>query len=82
MFENWCYMPIFFERHRVFLGEKKSIFFSRNFWVKNNYFLYYYLRGLDSLFFWFKNVPTPLYLSRDKTKGQSNKNRTLTPNKT
>ena len=44
----------------------------------------YYLRGsscLDSSLFWFKNTLTPLYLSRDKTKGQSGKNATLTPTK-
>ena len=48
-------------------------------------YLYYYLRGfhcLDSSFFLFKNAPTPLYLSRNKTKGQSGKNTTLTPTKT
>ena len=33
------------------------------------------------LFFWFKNAHTPLSLSRDKTKGQSSKNITLTPTK-
>ena len=45
-------------------------------------FIYYYLRDfpcLDSSFFLFKNAPTPLYLSRNKTKGQSGKNTTLTP---
>ena len=50
-----------------------------------NYYLYYYLRGfscLDSSFFQFKNVPTPLCLSRDKIKGQSGKNATLTLTKT
>ena len=34
--------------------------------------LYYYLRGclyLDQIFFWFQNTPTPLGLSREKTKG-------------
>ena len=30
----------------------------------------------------FKNAPTPLYLSRDKIKGHSGKNATLTPTKT
>ena len=43
------------------------------------------LRGfpcLDSSFFWFKNAPTPLCLSRDKTKCQSGKNTILTPTKT
>ena len=48
-------------------------------------YLYYYLRGfscLDSSFFQFKNAPTSQYLSRDKTKGQSGKNTTLTPTKT
>ena len=43
------------------------------------------LRGfscLGSSFFWFKNTPTFLCLSRDKTKGQSDKNTTLTPTKT
>ena len=47
--------------------------------------LYYYLRGfscLDFSFFQFKNAPTSLYLSRNKTKGQSGKNVTLTPTKT
>ena len=34
------------------------------------------------LIFLFKNIPTPLFLSRDKTKGQSGKNTTLTPTKT
>ena len=29
----------------------------------------------------FKNAPTPLCLSRDKTKGHSGKNATLTPTK-
>ena len=29
-------------------------------------------------FFFFKNVPTPLYLSKDKPKVQSSKNTTLT----
>ena len=33
------------------------------------------------LIFLFKNIPTPLCLSRDKTKGQSDKNITLTPTK-
>ena len=36
---------------------------------------------LGSLFFWFKNVHTSLYLNRDKTKRQSGKNTTLTPTK-
>ena len=39
------------------------------------------LRGfscLGSSFFWFKNTFTFLCLSRDKTKGQSDKNTTLT----
>jgi len=48
-------------------------------------YLYYYLMGfpyLGSSFFWFKNTPTPLYLSTDKTKGQFGKNTTLTPTKT
>ena len=38
--------------------------------------LYFYLRSfsyLESSFFWFKNAPIPLYLSRDKTKRQSSK---------
>ena len=35
-----------------------------------------------SSFFWLKNVPTLLCLSRDKTKGQFGKNTTLTPTKT
>ena len=46
--------------------------------------LYYYLRDfpcLDSLFFWFKNAPTLLCLSRDKTKEKSGKNTILTPTK-
>ena len=34
------------------------------------------------LIFLFKNTPTLLYLSRDKTEGQSSKNTTLTPTKT
>ena len=34
------------------------------------------------LIFWFKNAPILLYLSRDKIKGQSGKNTTLTPTKT
>ena len=34
------------------------------------------------LIFQFINAPTSLYLSRDKTKGQSGKNATLTPTKT
>ena len=49
------------------------------------HYLYYYLRGfpyLESSFFLLKNAPTPLCLSRDKTKGQSGKNTTLTPTKT
>ena len=33
-------------------------------------------------FFLFKNTPTPLCLSRDKTKGQFRKNTVLTPTKT
>ena len=37
---------------------------------------------LESSFFWLKNTPTPLYLSKDKTKGQSDKNTTLTFTKT
>jgi len=37
---------------------------------------------LGSSFFLFKNVSTLLCLSKDKTKGQSSKNTTLTPNKT
>ena len=36
---------------------------------------------LDFLFFLFKNAPTRLYLSRDKTKRHSCKNTTLTPTK-
>ena len=36
------------------------------------------LSYLDSSFFLFKNAPTPLCLSRHKTKGQSGKNTTLT----
>ena len=35
-----------------------------------------------SPFFQFKNTPTSLCLSKDKTKGQFNKNTTLTPTKT
>ena len=34
------------------------------------------------LIFQFRNTPTPLYLCRDKTKGQYGKNATLTPTKT
>ena len=34
------------------------------------------------LIFLFKNAPTPLCLSRNKTKGYSGKNATLTPTKT
>jgi len=48
-------------------------------------YLYYYLRGfscLGTLFFYFKIAPTPLYISRNKTKRQSGKNTTLTPTKT
>ena len=48
-------------------------------------YLYYYLRGfpcLDSSFFQFKNTPTPLCLSRDRTKRYFGKNATLTPTKT
>ena len=48
-------------------------------------YIYYYLKGfsyLESSFVWFKNALTPLYLSKDKTKGQFNKNITLTPAKT
>ena len=51
----------------------------------NDFYLHYYLRGfpcLDSLFFQFKNAPTPLCLSRDKTKEQFDKNATLIPTKT
>ena len=33
---------------------------------------------MDSSFYLFKNALTPLCLSRDKTKGQSGKNTTLT----
>ena len=47
--------------------------------------LYYYLRGfpyLRSLLFWLQNALTSICLSRDKTKGQSGKNTTLTPTKT
>ena len=56
---------------------------------KNNVLsiLYYYLSGFSCLdffffFFWLKNTLIPLYLSRDKTKGQSGENTTLTPTKT
>ena len=48
-------------------------------------YLYYYLRSfpyLGSSFFQLKNALTPLSLSRDKTKGQSDKNTTLTLTKT
>ena len=48
------------------------------------YLYEYYLRGfpyLGSSFFWFKNAQKFLYLNRDKTKGQSGKNTTLTPTK-
>ena len=44
----------------------------------------YYLKSFPYLgpsFFGFKNAPTPLCLSRDKTKKQSGKNTTLTPTK-
>ena len=47
-------------------------------------YLYYYLRsfsGLDFLFFSSKMF-LHLYLNRDKIKGQSGKNITLTPTKT
>ena len=37
---------------------------------------------MGSSFFWFKNAPTPLYLSRDKIKGQFGKNTTLIFTKT
>ena len=50
-----------------------------------NYYLYYYLKGfsyLDSSFFSSKKALTSLCLSRDKTKGQSGKNATLTLTKT
>ena len=46
---------------------------------------YYYLRGfpyLESSIFLLKNALIPLYLSRDKIKGQLGKNTTLTPTKT
>ena len=45
---------------------------------------YYYLRGfpyLGSSLFWLKNAHIPLFLSRNKTKGQFGKNTTLTPTK-
>ena len=50
-------------------------------------YLYYFLRGFSYLrssflFFLFKKAPTPLFLIRDKNKGQSSKNTTLTPSKT
>ena len=48
-------------------------------------YLLYYLRSflyLRSSFFFFKNVLISLCLSRDKIKGQSGKNTTLTPTKT
>ena len=55
--------------------------------LKND--LYYYLRGFLCLgssffffFFLFKTIPTSICLSRDKTKGQSGKNTTITPTKT
>ena len=37
---------------------------------------------MGSSFFWFKNTFTPICLNRDKTKGQSSKNATLTLTKT
>ena len=48
-------------------------------------YLYYYLRGfscLDSSFFQFKNARTLLCLCKDKTKGQFDKNTTVTSTKT
>ena len=53
--------------------------------VKPKKSLYYYLKGfsyLGSSFFLFKNALTPLCLNRNKSKGQSSKNTTLTPTKT
>ena len=48
-------------------------------------YLFYYFNGLPLfgilIFFLFKNAPTPLYLSRDKIKGQSGKNISLTSTK-
>ena len=49
------------------------------------YLYMYYLRGFSCLrysFFQFKSAPTSLYLSRDKIKGQSDKNTILTLTKT
>ena len=40
------------------------------------------LFGFPFFFFWVQKCPTPLYLSRDKTKGQAYKNTILTPTKT
>ena len=37
---------------------------------------------MGSSFFWFKNAPTPLFLSKDKTKEQCGKYTTLIPTKT
>ena len=48
-------------------------------------YTHYYLKGfpyLDSSFFSSKNAPTSLCLNRDKIKGQSGKNTTLTFTKT
>ena len=52
--------------------------------ITNNY-LYYYLKSFllfGILIFLVQKCPTSLCLSRDKTKGQSDKNTTLTLTKT
>ena len=63
-----------------------ALFLHNNFIFSCGWFqyVYYYLRDfpcLGSSFFWFKNTPTSLYLSKDKIKGQSSKNTTLIPTK-
>ena len=65
---------------------------SYSLFINNSYihiYIYIYthttIKGLPLLgssFFLFKNAPTPLFLSKDKTKEQCDKYTTLTPTKT
>ena len=72
----------------------KDIGFQKYFIIKKkNFFLQFYIfisillfKGASPIWdphlFLFKNAPTPLYLSRDKTKGQSGRNTILNLTKT
>ena len=86
----WIYCYLHFIKKHVEIKlrdcmDAPIIMYSNTYKRSKELYLYYYLRGfprLRSSFFQFKNAPTPLCLSRDKTKRQSGKNATLTLTKT